>query len=46
MSRLFIVAIGALQAGACIAKLCARDWPMALVWAGYFLANAGLLLAR
>jgi hypothetical protein len=35
MSRLFIVA-----------KLCARDWPMALVWGGYFLANTGLLLAR
>lgn len=46
MSRLFIAAIGALQAGACIAKLCAGDRPMALVWAGYFVANLGLLLAK
>lgn len=46
MSRLFIVAIGGMQMGALVAKLCARDWPMALVWLGYFVANMGLLLAR
>lgn len=46
MSRLFIVAIGGMQIGACVSKLCARDWAMATVWAGYFIANMGLLLAR
>lgn len=46
MSRAFILAIGMLQLGACVSKLCARDWAMALVWAGYFVANVGLLLAR
>lgn len=46
MSRLFIVAIGGLQFGACVSKLCARDWAMATVWAGYFIANMGLLLAQ
>ena len=46
MSRWFIVAIGVLQAGACVSKAAHRDWAMALVWLGYFVANVGLLLAR
>ena len=46
MSRAFIIAIGVLQAGACASKAWHRDWAMALVWAGYFTANLGLLLAR
>ena len=46
MSRWFIVAIGVLQAGACASKAWNRDWAMALVWLGYFVANLGLLLAR
>lgn len=45
MSRAFILAIGALQLGACVSKAWNRDWAMALVWAGYFVANLGLLLA-
>ena len=46
MSRWFIIAIGVLQAGACVSKAAQRDLAMALVWAGYFTANLGLLLAR
>ncbi len=46
MSRLFIVAIGGMQAGAFASKLCARDWSGALIWLGYFVANLGLLMAR
>ncbi len=46
MSRWFILAIGALQLGACASKAWRGDWAMATVWLGYFVANVGLLMAR
>lgn len=46
MSRRFIVAIGGMQAGAFVSKLCSKDWSGALIWGAYFVANLGLLMAR